>query len=165
MSKITVLASTGRLLKNEYERPKKTITELSQNKDIIEDKLKDYREISQDELCMTPMNSHLRYISYDKKSKRELFRYGGLLMTLKPEYLILVGKGGKSFSVQRYTYNEKGEKIHITRFFRKLSREELNNMKLEETMKQAQSHFEQQNEVIQKQQQEIEKLKKLLKKK
>ena len=80
MSKVTVISTTGRLIDSNYKRPKVTITESIQNKKDIQERLKDYVEITQEEMCMLPINSHVRYIGYDKKKKKELFRFGGLLM-------------------------------------------------------------------------------------
>ena len=46
MSKVTVISTTGRLLDSNYKRPKVTITESIQNKKDIQERLKDYQEIS-----------------------------------------------------------------------------------------------------------------------
>ena len=165
MSKVTVISSTGRLLDSDYKRPKKTITESIQNKKDIQERLKNYKEITQEELCMLPLNSHVRYIGYDKKNKKELFRFGGLLMRVKPEYVVLAGKGGKTFSAQRFTYSSKGKKLHTTRFFKKISDKDRLESELNETIERSNEMFQKQNLFIQQQQKEIEKLKKLLSKK
>ena len=165
MSKVTVISTTGRLLDSNYKRPKVTITESIQNKKDIQERLKDYQEITQEEMCMLPINSHVRYIGFDKKKKKELFRFGGLIMMVKPEYVVLSGKGGKTFSAQRYTYDKKGKKIHTTRFFKKISDKERLESQLNETIERSNEMFQKQNKFIQEQQKEIEKLKKLLKKK
>lgn len=165
MSKVTVISTTGRLIDSNYKRPKVTITESIQNKKDIQERLKDYVEITQEEMCMLPINSHVRYIGYDKKKKKELFRFGGLLMMVKPEYVVLSGKGGKTFSAQRYAYDSKGKKVHTTRFFKKISDKEKLESQLNETIERSNEMFQKQNKFIQEQQREIEKLKKLLKKK
>ena len=164
MSKITILSTTGRLLTDDYKRPKKTITESIQNKKDIQEKLKNYVEITQEELCMLPRNSHVRYIGYNKAKKKELFRFGGLIVMVKPQYVVLSGKGGKTFSAQRYTYNDNGKKLHTTRFFRKVTKEQELENKLNDTIDKSNEIFTKQNLLIEKQQKEIEKLKKMLKK-
>ena len=50
MSRVTIISSTGRLSQDGYKRPKKTITESIQNEKDIQDRLKDYVEITQEEL-------------------------------------------------------------------------------------------------------------------
>jgi len=165
MSRITVVSTTGRLLTDDYKRPKKTITESIQNKKDIQEKLKNYVEITHEELCMLPRNSHVRYIGYDKVKKKELFRFGGLIMIVKPQYVILSGKGGKTFSAQRYSYGKNGKKLHTTRFFRKVTKEQELENQLSETIDKSNEMFTKQNLLIENQQKEIEKLKKILKKK
>jgi hypothetical protein len=164
MSRVTVISSNGRLSQDGYKRPKKTITESIQNEEDIQDRLKDYREITQKELCVIPQNSHLRYLKYDKRSKKELFRFGGILINVKDQYVILAGVGGKTFSAQRYTYDDKGKVIHETRFFKKLTDKELMQKKLESTITYSNDVFKKQQLALEQQQKEIEKLKRMLKK-
>ena len=165
MSRVTIISSTGRLSQDGYKRPKKTITESIQNEKDIQDRLKDYVEITQEELCMVPQNSHLRYISFNKKQNKELFRFGGILISVKDQYVILAGVGGKTFSAQRYCYDDKGKCIHKTRFFKKLTDKEVLKKKLEETITYSNDVFTKQKLALEKQQKEIEKLKRMLKKK
>jgi hypothetical protein len=160
-----IIFSTGRLLESEYKRPKKTLTESVQNKKDIEEKLEGYDEVECDKLCYIPRKTHLRYIGWDKKNKKELFRFGGLLMTVKDQYVILLGKGAKTFSAQRYAYDSNGNLEHTTRFFRKMSKEELLQKKYENTITYSNEVFTKQKMALEKQQKEIEKLKKMLKKK
>ena len=164
MSRTTVISSNGRLIESEYKRPKKTVTQTMQNKKDIEAKLQNYVEVSQDELCYVPMGTHLRYLSWDKKNKKELFRFGGLLMVVKDQYVVLKGKGGKTFSAQRYAFDGNDKPVHATRFFRKLSKEDVATKKLEETIQYSNEVFTKQKLAMEKQQKEIEKLKKMLKK-
>lgn len=164
MSRVTVISSNGRLSQDGYKRPKKTITESIQNEEDIQERLKDYREITQQELCIIPQNSHLRYIKYDKKTKKELFRFGGILISVKDQYIILAGIGGKTFSAQRYAYDDKGKKIHETRFFKKLTDKEQLQKKLESTITYSNDVFKKQQLALEQQQKEIEKLKRMLKK-
>ena len=106
-----------------YQRPEKTITELIQNKADIEEQLKDFEEISNEDLNFININTQLKYISYDKKSKKELFRFGGLLVKVNKDYILLAGKDGLRFSVQRYTKNDKNEILHTTRFLKELKKQ------------------------------------------
>jgi hypothetical protein len=155
----------GRLSLSEYERPKKTKTESVQDQKSIQQLLNDYVEVSSDELPYIPINTHLRYISWNIKNKCEQFRYGGLLVRVEKQYLILAGKEGKTFSAQRFTINQNNNKVlHTTRFFKKLKKEELIQEELEETLDASKEIINKQNEMLEKQQKEIDQLKKLLKK-
>ena len=155
-----IIKSQGkRLSKSEYERPELTITETMQNKKDIEEQLKDFEEVSSEDLNFVSINTQLKYISYDKKNKKELFRFGGLLMKIEKEYVVLAGKDGLRFSVQRYTRNDKNEIIHITRFFRKIKEIDM----AKEHINQSQDYIKQQNDFIVQQKKEITDLKKQLK--
>jgi len=145
-----------------YERPSKTITETLQNKKDIEDQLKNFEEISDGDLNFVNMNTQLKYLSYDLKNKRELYRFGGLLVKIAKEYIILAGKEGKRFSVQRYTKNEKNEIVHTTRFFKRIKETEILQSKLDETFEESNSIIEKQNNIIEKQRKELLALKKKL---
>ena len=143
---------------NSYIRPVKTITE-SLSKEDIEEQLEGYVEIEGDDLNFININTSLKYLSYDKINKKELFRFGGLLVKIAKEYMILSGKGGKTFSVQRYTLNDKKEIIHITRFFKKIKESELLKSQLEDTA----DIVQKQTDIITKQKLELLALKKKLK--
>ena len=147
-----------------YLRPEKTITESIQNKKDIEEKLQDFEEISNEDLNFINVNTLLRYISYDKINKKELFRFGGLLVKVNKDYLILSGKEGLRFSVQRYTRNDKNEIIHTTRFFKKIKETEVLKNQLENVLEQSSDKIEKQNEIIEKQKKEILAMKKKLSK-
>jgi len=155
-----IIKSQGkRLSRSEYERPELTITQTMQNKKDIEEQLKGFEEVSAEDLNFVPMNTLLRYISYDKKNKKELFRFGGLLMKIEKEYIVLAGKDALRFSVQRYTRNDKNEISHITRFFRKVKEIDI----AKEHISQSQDYIQQQNDFIVQQKKEISDLKKQLK--
>lgn len=155
-----IIKSQGkRLSSNDYERPNVTITETMQNKKDIEEQLKDFEEIDSEDLNFVPINTQLKYITYDKKNKKELFRFGGLLLKIEKEYVVLAGKDSLRFSVQRYTRNDKNEISHITRFFRK--RKEIDIVK--EHIHESQEYIQQQNNFIVQQKKEISDLKKQLK--
>jgi len=155
-----IIKSQGkRLSRSEYERPELTITETMQNKKDIEEQLKDFEEVSSEDLNFVSINTQLKYISYDKKNKKELFRFGGLLMKIEKEYIVLAGKDSLRFSVQRYTRNDKNEIIHITRFFRKIKEIDM----AKEHINQSQDYIKEQNDFILQQKKEISDLKKQLK--
>lgn len=145
-----------------YERPSKTITETLQNKKDIEDQLKNFEEISDGDLNFVNINTQLKYLSYDLKNKKELYRFGGLLVKIAKDYIILAGKEGKRFSVQRYTKNDKDEIVHTTRFFKRIKETELLQSKLDETFEESNSIIEKQNNIIEKQRKELLALKKKL---
>jgi hypothetical protein len=149
---------------DKYIRPEKTITESIQNKKDIEEKLNDFEEISDEDLNFINVNTLLRYISYDKKDKKELFRFGGLLVKVNREYIVLSGKEGLRFSVQRYTRNDKNDIIHRTRFFKKVKETEVLKNQLEEVLEKTSDKIDKQNEIIEKQKKEIMAMKKKLSK-
>lgn len=155
---------TNRLNKNDYKRPKKTMTEEYQNDELIQQKLKNYIEVPLDEFDYINIGSHLRYISFDPKTKKELFRFGGVLVSRKKEYVILAGKEEKTFSVQRYIKDNKGKVVYNTRFFRLLKKEELLQEALDNTVDKSKEFLTKQNDIIQKQQKEIEELRAMMKK-
>jgi len=149
---------------DKYIRPEKTITESIQTKKDIEEKLNDFEEITNEDLNFINVNTLLRYISYDKQNKKELFRFGGLLVKVNKDYLILAGKEGLRFSVQRYTRNDKNEIIHTTRFFKKIKETEVLKNQLDEVLEKSADKIEKQNEIIEKQKREIMAMKKKLSK-
>jgi hypothetical protein len=123
---------------SDYDRPERTITELIQNKKDILEQLKNYEEIKNDDLCYICFNTYLKYLTYNKKTKKEMFRFGGKLIKIDTEYIVLAGKEGMRFSVQRYTKDDKGNILHITRFFKKMNLdniEEIDETKKEEIKK------------------------------
>ena len=153
---------TKRINEDDYQRPRKTITDLMQTQDNVEQKLEDYQEISNEEIDNVPLGVHVRYIGYNKKTIKEVFRFGGNIKKIEPDYLVLIGNNNLTFSVQRYTRNKNNEVIHNTRFFIKDKDVDKINENNQETIKN-QEIIDQQNEIIHKQQREIEKLKKKLK--
>jgi len=144
-----------------FIRGKKTITDLMQTQDNVEQQLEDYQEISNEELDNVPLGVRLKYISYNKKTNKEIFRFGGIIRKINPDYLVLIGNNNLSFSTQRYTRNKNNEIIHTTRFFIKDKDIEKINESNQELI-QNQQIIDQQNEIIQKQKREIEKLKRKL---
>jgi hypothetical protein len=151
-----------KLSTDNYDRPAKTITDTVQNKKDIEEHLKNYEEISDEDLNFININTHLKYLSYDPKTKKELFRFGGLLVKIAKDYLVLAGKEGKRFSAQRYTKDSNGQIIHTTRFFKKIKDTDLIKERLDQTIEQSSEIIEKQNAVIEKQRKELMALKKKL---
>jgi len=149
-----------RISEDNYQKPKKTITDLVQTQDKVQEQLEDYQEISNEELDHIPIGCLIRYIGYNKKTNKEAFRFGGNIKKVDPNYVVLIGNN-LSFSVQRHTYNKNNEIIHTTRFFIKDKDIEKINEINQETMKN-QEIIDKQNEIIYKQKKEIEKLKKKL---
>lgn len=160
---IIIPTASKRLSSSEYERPEKTITDVIQTKKDIEEQLKNFSEITDEDLNFVNVNTQLKYISYDKKNKKELFRFGGLLLKVNKDYVLLSGKEGLRFSVQRYTRNDKNEIIHITRFFKKINDKDLLKIEFNDITKKAEKALTKQSETIEKQNKEIAELKKLLK--
>jgi len=105
------------LMNSKYERPKKTITDSYQNKESMEEKLKDYERAT----CVDDIDykTHVRYVTLDKEGKM-VFRLGGLLIKKTPVYVKL-SNGKFQWSVQRHHYDaddtDKKDSIFETVFF------------------------------------------------
>jgi hypothetical protein len=153
---------TKRISQDDYNRPRSTICDLFQSIERVQEQLEDYQEISNEELDQIPLGVRVKYISYNKKTNKEVFRFGGNIKKIDPNYVVLIGNNNLTFSVQRYTRNKNNEVIHTTRFFIKDKDVDKINEINQETIKN-QEIIDQQNEIIHKQQREIEKLKKKLK--
>ena len=152
---------TGRLALDDYDRPKKTVTESVQDKKSIEKYLKEYEEVSPEDLPYINPDTHLRYISWDKKNNCELFRFGGLLVKVNKEYVLLAGKGGKTFSAQRYSYDENNKKSFYNKIFKKMKNEDILKEELDETLEASREIIKKQNELIEKQKKKLLSLKKV----
>jgi hypothetical protein len=149
-----------RLYKDDgYVRPKRTKTELVQNEKNINEYLKDFEEIDNSKLPYVNLNTQLRYISYDIENECELFRFGGLLMKIEEKYIVLAGKEGKRFSVQRYIYDKNNKLIYTTRFFKKIKTEQLLKEQLSMTLDKSEDIINKQNAIIEKQKKELAALK------
>ena len=152
-----------RLNNDGYIRPKKTYTDTLQTNKAIEQKLDQFVEIDEKDIDSIPKNSFIRYIKLDPKTGDEKFVTGGLLLRITPQYLLLMGKNNGTFCAQRYTY--KGDKvIYKTRFFKLLSKEERLQEELVDTQENANNLIKKYEEALKQQQEEIEGLKKIIKK-
>jgi len=147
-----------------YQRPKKTYTDTLQTEEAIQQKLNGYIEIDDKEVDGLSAGSFVRYIKWDLSTGKERFVTGGIVMRVLPEYVIIKGKDNGTFSAQRYTYNKKGDLIHTTRFFKMLSNEEKLKNKLFDMQRKANEIIGELEETIDKQSQEIEELKEIIRK-
>jgi hypothetical protein len=151
-----------------YQRPKVTITESIQNQKDIQEILEGFEELEPEQLDELPLNTLLRYITYDKKTGREWFRFGGWLCKIDPEYLVLNGKNSTRFCVQRTIKDDTDTIIYNTRFFKKSEKEEDDKKNpdisyYEQALEKTLSVIDEQKIIIQKQEEELKKLKKKLK--
>jgi hypothetical protein len=114
-------SNTIRLNEDDYSKPTKTITDLIQTREAIDEKLRNYTEVDNKDLELLPKNVHISYITYSVEQNMELFRMGGYLRKVAKDYIVLAGKGNKTFSVQRKIYGnkDKTQLLYITRFFAK----------------------------------------------
>lgn len=76
--------------------------------DQIKKKLEEYQQV--DDIKEVPLNTHLRYFTFNPKTGKKQFRLGGFLSKIDEEYVIL-NNGEFSWSVQ----------IDKTVFFKKVS--------------------------------------------
>ncbi len=147
-------------MSKDYVRPTKTATDLLQSKEELKKYLRDYEEVEEDDINFLPMGQLLRYIGYDKKNRREMFRYGGLLKKIGKEYLVLQGKNGMTFSCQRFTFDDQGNKIHTTRFFKKMNPELVLKEEYEQVLDKTEEIVKNQTSIIDKQKKELMALRK-----
>jgi hypothetical protein len=103
--------STKRLGNDNYKKDGKSMQQaLSPNE--IKEKLQEYVQL--DNIDDTPINSHIRYFTVDKKSGKKQFRLGGFLTKNENEYVVL-SNGKVSWSVQK----------NNSIFFKKMAYEDL----------------------------------------
>ena len=104
---------TKRISSDNYKKKGKSYQDSLTNKEIKE-KLEEYKEVKN--ISNVGLNTHLRYITINKKTGKKLFRLGGFLtkVNLTDGYFIL-SNGKISWSVQ----------INHTLFFEKMSFKEL----------------------------------------
>ena len=146
---------------DEYIRPKKTITELVQNRKDIVEILKDHDEIEEDEIDELLLNTRIKYITYNTKQKKYLFRYGGMLRKIHEKYLVLAGRNNKTFTVQRY--NIKDNSLEPTRFYKQVSKYDNLLSEYNELKDKSEDIFNKQENIINAQNEEIKKLRKIIK--
>ena len=127
---------------NQYKKVGKSIQqELSP--DEIKEKLKEYIQL--DTIDETPINSHIRYFTVDKKTNKKQFRLGGFLNKIDNDYIVL-SNGKLSWSVQKnnsiffkkMSYNELKEELidKIThKYEKKIITLEKENESLKATLK------------------------------
>lgn len=171
-------SNTIRLNEDDYSKPTKTITDLIQTRDAIDEKLRNYTEVDNNQLELLPKNVHISYITYNIEQNMELFRMGGYLRKVAKDYIVLAGKGNKTFSVQRRIYGnmkEKKQLLYVTRFFAKkknsssysklsvngFDRETIKK-EYEEALTKSTSFMKKQQEILEAKQREITELRDLL---
>ena len=159
-------SNTIRLNNDDYSKPTKTITDLIQTREAIDEKLHNYTEVDNNEIELLPKNVHISYITYNIEKNMELFRMGGYLRKVAKDYIVLAGKGNKTFSVQRKIY-ENGQLLYVTRFFAKKKdstslsvggSRELIKKEYEEALTKSTSFMKKQHEILETKQLEIAEL-------
>ena len=79
-----------------YNKTKKSYQDNLSPADIKQ-KLEEYTQV--EEIKKVPLNSHLRYFSFNPKTGKKQFRLGGFLTKIDKEYVVL-SNGSLSWSVQ-----------------------------------------------------------------
>jgi hypothetical protein len=95
----------------EYKKEGKSLQQ-TLSPDEIKEKLQEYVQL--DTIDETPLNSHIRYFTIDKKTGKKQFRLGGFLTKCDKDYVVL-SNGRLSWSVQK----------NNSIFFKKMSYTEL----------------------------------------
>ena len=141
---------TKKIARTNYQRPAQTYQE-NLTKQQIKEQLKDYKEV--DDITKLCVGCHVRYFSTDPKTKKKLFRLGGAINKIDPEYrFIILTNGTVSWSVQ----------IANTSFWKKLTESEYKEEIKEELRKEIMTE-EQDNSLKQTLEKENDLLKKELK--
>ena len=157
MTTINNPAYLQNLLDTKYVKPEGgTYTSKIQTKEEMKKKLKNYARV--DDINDVPMNTHVRYVTLDK-SKRQVFRTGGLLIRKEKKYIQL-SNGSFKWSVQKYHYDEGNEEpIFSTVFFYRLSQKEEYKDREKKLIEEYEAREEKLIELIKRQHEEIKLLK------
>ena len=103
-----------------------TKTDLLQNREGIKNKLKNYIET---EISKIPLNSHVRYISWDPNRGCQRFRLGGFLKIKNNKYIIL-SNGKLSWSVSlEYIMDRSTGTTFKTRFFKRVTKTDMDMLR------------------------------------
>jgi hypothetical protein len=143
-----------------YVKPKVTKRQKLTKDDIIK-ALENYEEV--DDINDVPINTHIRYIAF--RDGKQQYYPGGLLKVKGEEYVVLSNELPQNprkpikWSVQK-GYPNKDDKIVKTHFFRRITPDDI---KIQKSLKTQRETIKSQNELIDKQQQELLKLKKFIK--
>ena len=143
-----------------YVKPKVTKRQKLTKDDIIK-ALENYEEV--DDINDVPLNTHIRYIAF--RDNKQQYYPGGLLKVKGEEYVVLSNELPQNprkpinWSVQK-NYPNKDKKLVKTHFFRRITPDEI---KIQKSLKTQRETIKSQNELIEKQQQELLKLKKFIK--
>ena len=138
---------------DKYVRPNKTLTDKCQTKKKISEKLEGYEEL--EDVSTAPLKSKLRYITLKRNEEKgewfEKFLFGGSLIKKSDNYVVL-GTGKLTWCVQKIIENTDDNISYKTRFFKEITENDVLGKNLEKTQ-----------EVVMKQNIELEKLKKVVK--
>jgi hypothetical protein len=94
----------------------------------------------------------------DQKNNKELFRFGGIMVSVtKKNVTILVNNGLKTI-VNRHRYNSEGQIIYSTRFFVKPQKEKKEIFELKKENRLLMEYIKKQDEVIKRLKKELRKV-------
>lgn len=146
---------TKKITRTNYQRPATTYQE-NLSRQQIKEQLKDYKECI--DITNLSVGCHVRYFSTDPKTKKKMFRLGGSVNKIDPEYrFIILSNGTVSWSVQ----------IANTTFWKKLTeleykeelKEELRKEIMTEEVETVSNHkLEKENSDLKKELKEISKI-------
>jgi exonuclease VII large subunit len=156
------LSNTKRFSRQKnWTRPQTTETDdINQNKEKIREKLENYVEA--ENIDFVSQNTHIRYFVFDTRVGDYRFRLGGLLAMKHSSYVVL-SNGSLTWSVPKESEYE--GKQYKTKFFRVLTPYEMQEKKATQNEKEkdkTQVVAQQQSEQLQRQQDEIDKLKRVI---
>ena len=126
-----------------YTKTKKSYQD-NLSPDEIKKKLEEYKQV--DNIKEVPLNSHLRYFTFNPKTGKKQFRLGGFLTKIDKEYVVL-SNGSLSWSVQikntvffeKMNFTDLKEELMEkigAKYEKELKKLKEENIKLRETLKQ-----------------------------
>jgi hypothetical protein len=142
----------------EYVRPKYTITDLVQNPEDVQELLDGYEELEPEDIEKLPFNTHVRYIMLDQKNNKELFRFGGIMVSVTKKNVTIIVNNGLKTIVNRHRYNSEGQIIYSTRFFVKPQKEKKEIFELKKENRLLMEYIKKQDEVIKRLKKELKKV-------
>lgn len=159
----SALSGTKRLSRQQggFQRPETTVTDsINQDEAQIKLKLENYVEVK--DIEMISVNTHVRYMVFDTRVGKYMFRLGGLLAMKHATYVVL-SNGKQTWSVPKES--EFNKQMYPTRFFRVLNPYEMKQKQFETQSKEkdeATMIAQQQHEELESQKAEIDKLKRVI---
>ena len=150
-----------RISEDNYKKPLDGTRREKMDREDILQQLENYEAVT--DIDDVPINTHVRYIAY--RNGKQQYYPGGLIKVKGNEYVVLTNALPRNYrnpitwSVQKENFDKSGKSIK-THFFRRITPDEIKIQKNASNQKEV---IKSQNELIERQQRELIKLKKFIK--